>query len=91
MALDRSNRYPGRFLNPTAEQPQGAFKNRTSPTAEDGSYFEADWANDMGGFLVPFSPTQACLPMAPWTQRRVVRYTMRSKHYSHSPPGSPAR
>lgn len=51
MALDRSNRYPGRFKNPTPEQPQGAFKNRTSPTAEDGSYFEADWANDMGGFF----------------------------------------
>ncbi|MCC3682017.1 hypothetical protein LLE75_03675 [Staphylococcus epidermidis] len=51
MALDRSNRYPGRFENPTVEQPQGAFKNRTSPTAEDGSYFEADWANDMSGFF----------------------------------------
>ena len=51
MALDRSNRYPGRFENPTTEQPQGAFKNRTSPTAEDGSYFEADWANDMSGFF----------------------------------------
>ena len=51
MALDRSNRYPGRFENPTTAQPQGAFKNRTSPTAEDGSYFEADWANDMSGFF----------------------------------------
>lgn len=51
MALDRSKRYPGRFENPTTEQPQGAFKNRTSPTAEDGSYFEADWANDMSGFF----------------------------------------
>ena len=51
MALDRSNRYPGRFENPTTGQPQGAFKNRTSPTAEDGSYFEADWANDMSGFF----------------------------------------
>lgn len=51
MALIRSNRYPGRFDSPTSEQPQGAFKNRTSPTAKDGSYFEADWANDIGGFL----------------------------------------
>ena len=51
MALDRSNRYQGRFENPTTAQPQGAFKNRTSPTAEDGSYFEADWANDMSGFF----------------------------------------
>lgn len=51
MALDRSNRYPGRFENPTSASPQGAFKNRTSPTAEDGSYFEADWANDWDGFF----------------------------------------
>ena len=51
MALDRSNRYPGRFENPSAAHPQGAFKNRTSPTAEDGSYFEADWANDWDGFF----------------------------------------
>lgn len=51
MALKRNERYPGRFENPTTAQPQGAFKNRTSPTAEDGSYFEADWANDMSGFF----------------------------------------
>ena len=51
MALKRNERYPGRFENPTTEQPQGAFKNRTSPPAEDGSYFEADWANDMSGFF----------------------------------------
>ncbi|WPJ51407.1 hypothetical protein RCIP0033_00045 [Klebsiella phage RCIP0033] len=51
MALDRSKRYPGRFENPTTASPQGAFKNRTSPTAEDGSYFEADWANDWDGFF----------------------------------------
>lgn len=51
MALDRSNRYPGRFENPTTASPQGAFKNRTSPTSEDGSYFEKDWANDWDGFF----------------------------------------
>lgn len=51
MALKRNERYPGRFENPTAAQPQGAFKNRTSPTSQDGSYLEADWANDISGFL----------------------------------------
>lgn len=51
MALDRSNRYPGRFENPTTASPQGAFRNRTSPTSQDGSYFEADWANDWDGFF----------------------------------------
>jgi len=47
MALNRSNKYPGRFLAPNAAHPQGAFKNRTSPTAQDGSYLEASWANDI--------------------------------------------
>lgn len=51
MALNRSDKYPGRFLAPTTAHPQGAFKNRTSPTAQDGSYLEADWANDMSGFF----------------------------------------
>lgn len=51
MALKRNERYPGRFENPTTEQPQGAFKNRTSPTSQDGSYLEADWVNDWSGFF----------------------------------------
>lgn len=51
MALKRNERYPGRFQNPSTGQPQGAFKNRTSPTAQDGSYLEADWANDWSGFF----------------------------------------
>lgn len=51
MALNRSNKYPGRFSPPTTARPQGAFKNRTSPTAQDGSYLEADWANDWDGFF----------------------------------------
>lgn len=51
MALKRNERYPGRFSNPTTEQPQGAFKNRTAPSAQDGSYLEQDWANDWSGFF----------------------------------------
>lgn len=51
MALQRYLRYPGRFANPTTEQPQGAAKNRSAPGIEDGSYLEADWLNDMFGFL----------------------------------------
>lgn len=51
MALKRNERYPGRFDNPTAAHPQGAFKNRTTPTAKDGSYLERDWANDWDGFM----------------------------------------
>ncbi len=50
MALKRNERYVGRFANPTAAHPQGGFKNRTSPTAQDGSYLEADWANDLSAF-----------------------------------------
>lgn len=51
MALKRNDRYPGRFLTPTTDHPQGAFKNRTAPGANDGSYLEADWANDWDGFF----------------------------------------
>ena len=51
MALQRNNRYPGRFDTPSAGHPQGAFKNRTAPTAQDGSYLEKDWANDWDGFF----------------------------------------
>ncbi|WP_122425171.1 hypothetical protein [Pseudomonas viridiflava] len=51
MALKLNERYPGRFDNPSAGYPQGSFKNRTSPTAKDGSYLERDWANDKEGFF----------------------------------------
>ena len=46
MSLKLNERYPARFNNPTAGYPQGSFKNRTTPTAKDGSYLEKDWAND---------------------------------------------
>lgn len=51
MSLKLNERYPGRFSNPTPEYPQGAFKNRSTPTAKDGSYLEKDWANDKEGFF----------------------------------------
>lgn len=51
MAIDRNTRYPGRFDATTAARPQGAFKNRSSPGAKDGSYLERDWANDWDGFF----------------------------------------
>ncbi len=46
MALLRNETYAGRFEDPTAQQPQGAFKNRTTSTSQDGSYLEAQWLND---------------------------------------------
>lgn len=51
MALKLNERYPGRFYNPSANYPQGSFKNRSTPTAKDGSYLEKDWANDKEGFF----------------------------------------
>lgn len=51
MSLKRNERYPGRFNNPTTDHPQGAFKNRSAPGAQDGSYLESDWANDWSGFF----------------------------------------
>lgn len=51
MAVIRYNRYPGRFASATTSYPQGAFKNKSGPDAEDGSYAEADWLNDWDGFF----------------------------------------
>lgn len=51
MALNLPNKYPGRFDATSTDYPQGKFKNRTSPTAQDGSYLERDWLNDWGGFF----------------------------------------
>ncbi|MBI6554686.1 tail fiber protein [Pseudomonas veronii] len=51
MSLKLNERYPGRFNNPSAGYPGGSFKNRTTPTAKDGSYLEKDWANDKEGFF----------------------------------------
>ncbi|PUB43239.1 hypothetical protein [Pseudomonas sp. GV047] len=51
MSLKLNERYPGRFNNPSADYPQGSFKNRTAPSAKDGSYLEQDWANDKEGFF----------------------------------------
>lgn len=51
MALKRNETYPGRFSNPTPDHPQGAFKNRSAPGAQDGSFCEQQWANDWDGFF----------------------------------------
>lgn len=51
MALKRDTLYPGRFTAADMAHPQGAFKNRSTPTAQDGSYLEAQWANDWDGFF----------------------------------------
>lgn len=51
MSLKLNERYPGRFTNPSADYPFGSFKNRTAPSAKDGSYLEKDWANDKEGFF----------------------------------------
>jgi hypothetical protein len=51
MSLKLNERYPGRYNNPSTDYPQGSFKNRTTPTAKDGSYLEQDWANDKEGFF----------------------------------------
>lgn len=51
MALQRDTYYPGRYSTGDAAHPQGAFKNRTTPTSQDGSYLEQDWLNDWDGFF----------------------------------------
>lgn len=62
MALKLNERYPGRFDAPSAGYPQGAFKNRTTPTAKDGSYLEKDWANDKEGFFQSLISSSGLVP-----------------------------
>ena len=47
MSMIRSTNYPGRWNVPDSSSPQGSGKNRTSPTSNDGSYFDEGWFNDM--------------------------------------------
>lgn len=51
MALNLFSRYPGRANPASIDYPQGSFKNKTAPTATDGTLLEQDWANDTQGFL----------------------------------------
>lgn len=45
MAFDRNAIYGTRWSAPSTAHPEGAFINRTSPTADDGSYLEEKWIN----------------------------------------------
>ncbi|MFL1477881.1 hypothetical protein [Pseudomonas grimontii] len=76
MALKLNERYPGRFDSPSAGYPQGAFKNRTTPTAKDGSYLEKDWANDKEGFF------QSLLSQAGITANGAVDAVGASQYFS---------
>lgn len=51
MSINLQNKYPGRFDPVSVDYPQGKFRNRSSPTAEDGSYMEREWLNDWNGFF----------------------------------------
>ncbi|WP_368649967.1 hypothetical protein ABRY95_13745 [Castellaniella ginsengisoli] len=51
MAINLDDRYPGRAGGKTLDYPQGSFKNRTSPNAQDGTFLEQDWANDQLAFF----------------------------------------
>ncbi|MFG0827913.1 hypothetical protein ACF8R6_05970 [Pseudomonas sp. CJQ_7] len=62
MALKLDGRYPGRFSAASADYPQGSFKNRTTPTAKDGSYLEKDWANDKEGFFQSLIASAGIVP-----------------------------
>lgn len=43
-------RYPDRVNAPSDDYPRGAFKNRSAPTSDDGTYLEKDWKNDERAF-----------------------------------------
>lgn len=62
MALQRDTLYPGRFDTGDALHPQGAFRNRTTPTSQDGSYLEEQWLNDWDGFFASLLDTAGLSP-----------------------------
>lgn len=62
MALRRDAVYPGRFKAASDIHPQGAFKNRTSDTSNDGSYLEEQWLNDWSGFFESLLDGQGITP-----------------------------
>lgn len=76
MSLKLNERYPGRYNNPSADYPQGSFKNRTTPTAKDGSYLERDWANDKEGFF------QRLISQAGITPNGLVDTAQSSQYYT---------
>ena len=46
MALNINDRYPAETATPTPQYPYGAFRDRSSPTATDGTKLQEDWSND---------------------------------------------
>lgn len=75
MAINLDERYPGRANPKTLDYPQGSFKNRSSPTAKDGTYLEQDWANDLLGFF------QSLLKEAGIAANGVVDTAQASQYY----------
>ena len=51
MSLIYPNRYPDRYDPQSTSYPQGKFRNRSTPEAHDGGYFEQDLMNDWAGFF----------------------------------------
>lgn len=51
MAVKRDSRYPGRWTPADADFPLGGPKNRTTPTSQDGSYFNRDFIADYEAFF----------------------------------------
>lgn len=51
MAVKRDSRYPGRWTPADADFPLGGPKNRTTPTSNDGSYFNRDFISDYEAFF----------------------------------------
>ena len=75
MALNLDDRYPGRAGGKTLDYPQGSFKNRTSPNAQDGTFLEQDWANDMLAFF------QALMSNAGMAANNVVDTARASQYF----------
>jgi len=75
MSLIYPNRYPDRYDPQSTSYPQGKFRNRSTPEAHDGGYFEQDLMNDWAGFF------GALLKNGGVTPNGVVDTALNSQYY----------
>lgn len=62
MAIKPSDEYPGKTVAPSAEYPQGAAQNITTPGDGTGTPLLASWVNDLWGFLQSLLNANAATP-----------------------------
>lgn len=62
MAIRLIEEYPNRVGAPTADYPHGVPRNKSTPTATDGTPFEQSWFRDQEGFFQGLMETAGITP-----------------------------